>query len=69
MKESIRNGLKAGLKYAAAKAMMNPKVLIGSGLLLLQAAPAVVAAGAIGAAGYGIAKLIKKNRETTKETV
>ena len=69
MKESTRNGLKAGLKYAAAKAMMNPKVLIGSGLLLIQTAPAVAVAGAIGAAGYGIVRLIKKNRETTKETV
>lgn len=69
MRASTRNGLKAGLKHVAAKAMMNPKVLIGSGLLLIQTAPAVVVAGAIGAADYGIVRLIKKNRETTKETV
>lgn len=69
MKESTRNDLKAGLKHVAAKAMMNPKVLIGSGLLLIQTAPAVVVAGAIGAAGYGIIRLIKKNEESKQETV
>ena len=69
MTESTKNGMKAALKYTAAKAMMNPKVLIASGLLLIEAAPELAVAGAVGAAGYGIAWLIKKNGETKKETV
>lgn len=69
MTESTKNGMKAAIKHTAAKAMMHPKVLIASCLLLIEAAPALAVTGAVGAAGYGIARLIKKNGENKQETV
>ena len=63
MKDSTKESLKNGLKFATAKTLCNPRVLLAIGALLLKVGPIALAVGAVGAAGYGAVKLIQKKRE------
>lgn len=57
------------MKYIVCKVVSHPKQALETAVAVLEELPVLAVIGAVGAAGYGIARLIKKNGENKQETV
>ena len=56
------------IKYIVCKAVAHPKKALAAAVTVLEELPVLAVIGAVGAAGYGLVQLIKKNGENKKET-